>query len=86
MANRRIDVGPFAEVRLRMSDFSLNLFTACVIQESVDKLAAAERAYNDAIASDNIDEIDRTKMEYDAMKTSFMIATQFALNDNESYQ
>ena len=86
MTARKIDVGPFAEVKRRMADFSLNLFTACVIQESVDKLEAAEQAYNDALESENVDEIDRTKMEYDAMKTSFMIATQFAYHDSESYQ
>jgi len=86
MGQRSTEVGPFAEVRLRMFDFGLNLLSACVIQESVDKLEAAEKAYNNALESENIDEIDRTKTEYDAMKTSFMIATQFALHDHESYQ
>jgi len=81
MARKNIDVGPFAEARLRLGDFGLNLFSACLIQESIEKLYDAEQAYIMAVANQNIDEIDKTKMEYEAMQTSFMIATQFASQD-----
>ena len=63
MARKNIDVGPFAEARLRLGDFGLNFFSACLIQESIEKLYDAEQAYIMAVANENIDEIDKTKME-----------------------
>ncbi len=79
MTQRYKLIGPFAEAHEKLSDFSYNLFAACMIQESIDKLEEAQDAYHQAVSGALDDDvIARRKLELEAMQNSFYIAAQFS--------
>ena len=87
MKKLRINVGPFAAAEKRIGDFGINLLSMTMVQESIEKLQLAEEAYIEAVENNKeAEDIDKLKLQYDAMKTSFFIATQFAFNDDELSQ
>jgi len=83
MARKNKLIGPFGETEKRLGNFSYNIFSSCIVQESIDKLTEAEAAYLQALSgSDNIEEIAQLKFELEAIENSFYIATQIAYQED----
>jgi hypothetical protein len=73
MGTFTIDCGPFAKTRKNVDSFCHNLFLSYAISEAIEQMIIAEEEYNEAIMSDDKEEIKKKELKLNTYQSSLTL-------------
>jgi len=78
-------VGPLAEIDDRISSFATNLYLSGMIAGTIEKLEESTKNYEDALVSDDPDEIKAKKLQMSACEVTVKIACELYESPKEIF-